>query len=170
MGASARFFSNLSYTIRHGIPYGISQLLYYSPTIWNDADFDCEGLLRLMRLKLQQLEPALRHGHTVKGCERADEIRTVIDALDCLIAHNYVFEEEEPINQKWGKSKMGSKPTDNPLLRELTFTRPNVLTPQHQEIVSAAERAMFKRAHEREKVDRRTVFNTIRDKYVGWWD
>ena len=152
------------------ICHGISQALYYGPTIWHDASFDCFGLLRLMRLKLVQLERCLRDGAPENAPWFAKEILPVIAALDRLIANDYLSAEMADIESKWGKCSYRSMPTGNPMLRELTVSRPRVQTPQHQERVNAEIRAAGARAYERKKADRRIVFDTIRDQYDYWWD
>jgi len=164
------FFSELWYKIRHGIPYGFSQLFYYGPTVWNDPSFDYSGLLYLMRRKLKQLEVVIRDGYHV-DCEKdADRIKIVLDALDRLIADDYLFEEEKKVNEKWGESTMSSKPTENPTLRELVFERSGIKTEEDEEQCRKEMKIVFKKAGEKEKEDYRFVFDTLRDHLKEWWD
>ena len=165
-----RIFSNFWYQLRHGIPYGVSQLFYYGPTVWHDHDFDANGLLCLMRKKLMQLEPIIRDGNHVKRERDADDIHRVVLALERLLMNNYFREEEEVVNKKWGKSKTVYQPTSNPMLKKLIFTRPKCNTDEEKEQVHLEMEEVCERARAREKEDKRIVFDTIRDRYGHWWD
>lgn len=149
----------------------IKRIISFIPVLWNDWDFDSRpGLYKLMRKKLERLEPCLREGHLENGERYARQARVAIAVLDRIIADEYEEEELQPHIEKWGELSIRFEPIEGQDMSRCHFDRPNVKTSedkeqQRQEFIEAMGKGEARRQR-----DLQWVFRFIAEWHSHWWD
>lgn len=138
------FWTNLIYAW----PDNIKRIIAFIPVLWNDWDFDfCCGTYRLLRKKLERLEPCLTNGHLMNGEKYGRQVKKVIIVLDRLIEDGYDIREIEEIDPDW-MSRMRDK---SPKWRKIHL-------------------ASYHRAEKKKKRDIDFVFDVMKRWHRHWWD
>ena len=57
--------------------------------LWNDFDFDYVYLLKIIKFKLEMMEPVIRNGYAESADATADEIKKTIELLELLIKDDF---------------------------------------------------------------------------------
>ena len=151
-------------------PDNFRRMVKFIPAIWNDWDFDAAlGTYGYLRTKLALVEPCLRDGHLENGVKYADEMKTVISALDRLIADEYDEVEFVPIDEKYGKPAFDFVPykKNSTIMVDL---REEGMSIGEKEQKRKSTRDAFYEAERKRTEDIKFVFDTIRDKHRYWWD
>lgn len=140
------------------------------PVLLQDWDFDARpGLYRVMRKKLERLEPCLRDGHLANGEKYARQIKVAIAVLDRIIADEYKEEECAPVDKKWGSIKFSFKPMGNGMSQMLSSRRKAKTDQQVKQADAEYLRAIYA-AEARRKRDIDWVFKFIARWHGHWWD
>ena len=82
-----------------GIPTGITNLIKWSPIIWNDRDFDQAYMYEMLRFKLKNMEDFFYSDRTwcIGSERRAKEIKICRILLDRIIKEEYgEFDFDDP--------------------------------------------------------------------------
>lgn len=150
-------------------PRSIKRVLDYLPVLWYDWDFESFGAYRLLKKKLERLEPCIRNGTNENRAEDADLILQVIDVLDRLIQDDYYAEECAKLDKEWESPDFVFVPTGDGLYEIVDRAlerRSKKEQEQRQEVYQKA----IEQSQLKEKEDREFVFNTLRDNISFWWD
>lgn len=143
----------------------------FIPVLWKNWDFDARpGLYRVMRKKLERLEPCLRNGYHVHGERDAKQVRMAIFVLTRLIEDKYEKEAQAPVDEKWGKLKTSFGEPNELGCSQMFFNRENANTPEEKEQARKDFLRAMKHADDRQRRDIEWVFNFIARKHLGWWD
>lgn len=90
-------------------PDNIRRIIAFIPILWKDWDFDFSpGGYRLLRKKLELLEPCLTDGHLLNGEKYGRQVKKVIIVLDRLIEDEYDIHELEAVDPDWMSRKIKS--------------------------------------------------------------
>ena len=163
------FWDDKMGTLRSWID-NLQRIWDWLPILLQDYDFDSRpGIYRVMRKKLERLEPCLRYGHHVYGARDANQVKVAIKVLDRIIADEYDEEEQAPVDKKWGKPKFSFKPIGSGMSQMVTKRR-KATTPQQIAQADAEYMQAIHRAEAREIRDITWVFAFIAKWHRHWWD
>jgi len=149
----------------------VKRIFDYVPILWCDWDFNGDdGMFRLMRKKLERLEPELVHFVSAE-CSRR-RIRVCIELLNRIINDTYEEEFYEKHDKKWGKSnlKFVSADEDRPGCSIVEFKRKNVRTPEDKKQQQKEYLREMKHAAEQKQNAIEYVMRTVGKYIQGWWD
>lgn len=157
-------------TLRHWKD-NVSRIIDFIPILWNDWDFDCStGLHKLIRKKLQRLEPNIRNGYAVDGERDARRIRVVISVLDRIIEDEYSERELVDHNKKWGKGEMIIiRPIDSDK-SSIEFVFDGVKNDEDEEVRRKEYMAASILAGQKKNKDLEWVFKILGKYHMEWWD
>jgi hypothetical protein len=151
---------------------GCSNLLGWFPIIWCDRYWDSHYLFKIIRKKLIGMERDIReNGIHEDASKDADNILICINALNRLIANNYseiAFKEHD---EKWGELQWNTSPSEgDPRLHQMHFYRKNAITPEQIQQEIDESKVGWEREHKMQQDDLDTLFKTMREEVLKWWD
>ena len=150
----ARFFYN--------VKNGLRNLWKWRSVVWNDRPWDYVYIFKALRFKLDETQRCI-DGTFVGADEEAAKIRSLIEAIDRILEDDYVKEEYEEMDRKYGKLEMIFH-EDN----TITTTRKNLKEEdretERQETLTLAELEA-----ERRQQDINFVFDTMKNDIQRWW-
>ena len=127
--------------------HGITNLIKWAPTIWDDRDWDYDFFYMLMLKKLEFMENFYRnHGHCVGNEDVANQIKECCELIKILLEDDYNKEEFDKHNQKWGR-----------------------FTEKDKEAQEEFHLCIEKENELRQK-DREELFGIIKENIDSWWD
>jgi hypothetical protein len=147
---------------------GISNLIKWTPTIWNDRYWDSYYLFKIMRKKLMLMEKHFRaNGIHEDAILDADNMMICIKCIDRLIAddyHDIAFKEHD---EKWGKLEIifGKKGNSR-----IYFSRPNAITEEQIQQETDESKKLWEKSNEMKQHDLTILFETMRENVLKWWD
>lgn len=100
----------------------------------------------------------------------ANEILHVEKLIDKFMDDDFCAEEFAAHDEKWGEMKIGSKPTNNPQLLEMTFNRKNVLTEEDEEQEGKEFRVLLEKREKEKQECWDEIFDSMKKYMQGWWD
>ena len=150
----SRFFYN--------VKNGLRNLWKWRSVVWNDRPWDYVYIFKALRFKLDETQRCI-DGTFVGADEEAAKIRSLIEAIDRILEDDYVKEEYEEMDRKYGKLEMIFN-DDN----TITTTRKNLKEEdretERQETLTLAELEA-----ERRQDDINFVFDTMKNDIQRWW-
>ena len=148
----------------------IKRIFDYVPILWHDFDFNGDiGMFKLMKKKLERLEPELVHFVSAERSRK--RIRICITLLDRIINDTYEIDFHDKHEKKWGEIKMRSEPCkDSPGYSQLFLDRKNVRTPEDEKKAGRELLKGVKLAYQKKQRDINYVFNTLSKHLQSWWD
>lgn len=150
---------------------GIKNLFLWFPVIWNTGRCDSVYFFDIMRFQLKLMEKFFRkESHLCRSEREAKKMKICVLLIDRIIADNYHDIAFKYHDRKWGKLCHYSRPTDNPYLRTLELSRPNIKN-KEDEIQESKE---AKRLHAQwdylQKQDIEYLFHIMTKHISYWWD
>lgn len=142
----------------------IRRIIEYLPIIWRDRDFDYQYLLDLMQYKLERMFKFFKSNHAMSEDAKllADDMLSVIEALDRLAKQDYCCDERAEIDRRFGETIFRN---GDGFTWELCKDNPELNQIAHELFLGIRYEAL-----RQEKDDFEFVFNTLRDKLQEWWD
>lgn len=150
----SRFFYN--------VKNGIRNLWKWRSVVWNDRPWDYVYIFKALRFKLDETQRCI-DGTFVGADEEAAKIRSLIEAIDRILEDDYVKEEYEEMDRKYGKLEMIFN-DDN----TITTTRTN-LKEENKETERKETIALAELEAERRQQDINFVFDTMKNDIQRWW-
>lgn len=150
----ARFFYN--------VKNGLRNLWKWRSVVWNDRPWDYVYIFKALRFKLDETQRCI-DGTFVGADEEAAKIRSLIEAIDRILEDDYVKEEYEEMDRKYGKLEMIFN-DDN----TLTMSRTN-LKEEDKETERKETLALAELEAERRQQDINFVFDTMKKDIQRWW-
>jgi hypothetical protein len=150
----ARFFYN--------VKNGLRNLWKWRSVVWNDRPWDYVYIFKALRFKLDETQRCI-DGTFVGAEEEAAKIRSLIEAIDRILEDDYVKEEYEEMDRKYGKLEMIFN-DDN----TLTTTREN-LKEEDKETERQETLALAELEAKRRQQDINFVFDTMKNDIQRWW-
>ena len=155
----------MKYFIRN-IRIGIKNLIRWFPVIWNDRQWDSYYFFKIIRRKLEIMEPFYRYDAMVLRREKeADRMKVCIMLLDRIIKDNYHEMAYKKFDKKWGESEM--------LFNEdgsLNIAYENVKTEEDEK----NKNKDIKESHNKEEFlinqDIEYLFKILNKRIRFWWD
>ena len=155
--------------IRH-IPSFINKVITYTKILWSDYDFDYIYLFKLMRLKLYRMRNRIDNDKFVSSNIRTKQIKYALFLLDRIIKNEYFSEEEQKLDDKWGKLIMFTKLTnDNDDMFHLKMTRDKCLTQQDELEEKNASRQLSEKQDLEYHKDIDRLFKHMNKYILKWW-
>jgi hypothetical protein len=156
----------------------IKRIFDYIPILWDDFDFHTDiGLYRLMRKKLERVEPCLRNGHLMNGERYARQICVTLTILDRIIANEYDNKDMAAHDKKWGQAQWrftpiddGRDDNDDEKLSELHIDYPNAHTDEEKEHQRKEFMTIMTKAATQQQRDIDWVFKHVARWHRHWWD
>jgi hypothetical protein len=146
----------------------IKNLIGWFPVIWNDKDWDSAYIYTILHKKISNMEDFFRTDAIISEADRvADEINTVVLALQRLVKDEYEEIAFEDHDKKWGKIGMIEAPWK---MHKFNFTRKNVTTEEDKKIEKQEMLACFDRVEAYRQCDIDLVCDTMKEKIQEWWD
>ena len=150
----SRFFYN--------VKNGLRNLWKWRSVVWNDRPWDYVYIFKALRFKLDETQRCI-DGTFVGADEEAAKIRSLMEAIDRILEDDYVKEEYEEMDRKYGKLEMIFH-EDN----TITTTRKNLKEEdretERQETLTLAELEAKRRQD-----DINFVFDTMKNDIQRWW-
>jgi hypothetical protein len=156
--------------ILYDTPAGIKNLIRWFPIIWKDRNWDSYYIFIILKKKLERTEYCLRNGHCVDGDKRADQIKTCIALLDRLIEDQYHENAFIDHVKKWGELDMTFGEIESNGCGRLHITRPNIKTPEDEELEQKQSKLLYEHADRMRKQDVDYLCSIISKHVLGWWD
>lgn len=150
----SRFFYN--------VKNGLRNFWKWRKVVWNDRPWDYVYIFKALRFKLDETQRCI-DGTFVGADEEAAKIRSLIDAIDRILEDDYVKEEYEEMDRKYGKLEMIFN-DDN----TITTTRKN-LKEEDKETERKETLTLAELEAERRQQDINFVFDTMKDDIQRWW-
>ena len=155
----------MKYFIRN-IRIGIKNLIRWFPVIWNDRQWDSYYFFKIIRRKLEIMEPFYRYNAMFLRSEsEADRMKVCIMLLDRIIEDNYHEMAYKKFDKKWGESEM--------LFNEdgsLNIAYENVKTEEDEK----NKNKDIKESHNKEEFlinqDIEYLFKILNKRIRFWWD
>ena len=142
----------------------------YTHFLKDDADWDWDYILRLLRYKLQRTRHCIASGSTVNRARTAAEIKEVEDLLWKVLEHDYHSEAFKEFYRKHGKPKHRCvecvPPNKHATKLEITYRNGKEST----EAMGRECRKLAKKEFDLQKSDLRKAFKIMVEKIWGWWD
>lgn len=150
--------SRLFYDVKNGL----RNLWKWRSVVWNDRPWDYVYIFKALRFKLDETQRCI-DGTFVGADEEAAKIRSLMKAIDRILEDDYVKEEYEEMDRKYGKLEMIFH-KDN----TITTTRKNLKEEdretERQETLTLAELEAKRRQD-----DINFVFDTMKNDIQRWW-
>ena len=150
--------SRLFYNVKNGL----RNLWKWRSVVWNDRPWDYVYIFKALRFKLDETQRCI-DGTFVGAEEEAAKIRSLIEAIDRILEDDYVKEEYEEMDRKYGKLEMIFH-EDN----TITTTRTN-LKEDDKETERKETLALAELEAERRQQDINFVFDTMKKDIQRWW-
>ena len=150
----ARFFYN--------VKNGLRNIWKWRSVVWNDRPWDYVYIFKALRFKLDETQRCI-DGTFVGADEEAAKIRSLIEAIDRILEDDYVKEEYEEMDRKYGKLEMIFN-DDN----TITTTREK-LKEEDKETERKETLALAELEAERRQQDINFVFDTMKNDIQRWW-
>lgn len=150
----ARFFYN--------VKNGLRNLWKWRSVVWNDRPWDYVYIFKALRFKLDETQRCI-DGTFVGADEEAAKIRSLIDAIDRILEDDYVKEEYEEMDRKYGKLEMIFH-EDNTITTTRTNLKEEDRETERKETLTLAELEA-----ERRQQDINFVFDTMKKDIQRWW-
>lgn len=150
----ARFFYN--------VKNGLRNLWKWRSVVWNDRPWDYVYIFKALRFKLDETQRCI-DGTFVGADEEAAKIRSLIDAIDRILEDDYVKEEYDEMDRKYGKLEMIFN-DDNTLTMSRTNLKEDDKETERKETLALAELEA-----ERRQQDINFVFDTMKKDIQRWW-
>ena len=150
----SRFFYN--------VKNGLRNLWKWRSVVWNDRPWDYVYIFKALRFKLDETQRCI-DGTFVGADEEAAKIRSLIEAIDRILEDDYVKEEYEEMDRKYGKLEMIFH-EDN----TITTTRKN-LKEEDRETERNETLPLAELEAERRQQDINFVFDTMKTDVQRWW-
>ena len=150
----ARFFYN--------VKNGLRNIWKWRSVVWNDRPWDYVYIFKALRFKLDETQRCI-DGTFVGAEEEAAKIRSLIEAIDRILEDDYVKEEYEEMDRKYGKLEMIFN-DDNTITTTRTNLKEEDKETERKETLSLAELEA-----ERRQQDINFVFNTMKNDIQRWW-
>lgn len=158
---------------------GIKNLIIWFPIIWKDRNWDYIYIYIILIKKLELTRDTIKRNQIVADAnDIADQINYTIVRLQRV--KNDFESYDEPINkihdEKWGESVFEWIPysdTENPEkkdLLELKITRPNVKTPEDDELEYKEFMEGKHKVNNLRKTDLKEALDNIYNNIENWWD
>lgn len=145
--------------------------IQYSRLLWSDFDWDYSYILTLLKYKLKRTRIRIKENNMVVAAPViANEILHVEKLIDKFMDDDFCAEEFAAHDEKWGEMKIGSKPTNNPQLLEMTFNRKNVLTEEDEEQEGKEFRVLLEKREKEKQECWDEIFDSMKKYMQGWWD
>lgn len=165
----------LSYRIRHfpvirnilsfsrNIQYGVSNLVRWTPVIWNDRDWDHYYFYVILKKKLESmLNEHTKYNPFEDKDVTIDYISTAVELVNKLMKDSYLSDSLDKLEAKYGKVEYEHIPCkDNPGFIEL-------VDKSSDEYIEARLKAYKEADNQRDK-DRFKLFNILYSKLDSWW-
>lgn len=148
--------------IFYNVKNGLRNLWKWRSVVWNDRPWDYVYIFKALRFKLDETQRCI-DGTFVGADEEAAKIRSLIDAIDRILEDDYVKEEYDEMDRKYGKLEMIFN-NDN----SLTMTREN-LKEEDKETERKETLALAELEAERRQQDINFVFDTMKNDIQRWW-
>lgn len=149
-----RFFYNMK--------NGIRNFWKWRKVVWNDRPWDYVYIFKALRFKLDETQKCI-DGTFVGSEEEANKLRKLIATIDRILEDDYVKEEYEEMDRKYGKLEMIFH-EDN----TITTTRKN-LKEEDRETERKETIALAELEANRKQDDINFVFNTMKNDIQRWW-
>ena len=154
-------------TIRRFFEY-IGAVIAYAKFLWNNYhDWDYGFFLCLIKFKLQRMERFFRSKHAwgVRSEATADEIKKAIDMADFLLVGEFMENEYDAYEIKWGSLEIekGSNEIFN-------CRRPNIRTSKDKEQAAREYQDIARREQEAVSQAYKDLFIYIAKHIEDWWD
>lgn len=150
----ARFFYN--------VKNGLRNLWKWRSVVWNDRPWDYVYIFKALRFKLDETQRCI-DGTFVGADEEAAKIRSLIEAIDRILEDDYVKEEYEEMDRKYGRLEMVFN-DDNTLTMSRTNLKEDDKETERKETLALAELEA-----ERRQQDINFVFDTMKNDIQRWW-
>lgn len=144
-------------------------LFSYAKFLWNyHCDWDYSVLLQLFRFQLVRMEKHFKgpNCYIVRGEEMAQEMQEAINRLSQIIDDDFIEEEHEAFEKKWGKLVFKYDPKS----KGSTLTRCNVFTPEDEKQEAEEAILMFELEEKRIQEAYSQLFSQIACRIRLWWD
>jgi hypothetical protein len=138
------------------------KLWKWNKFLWNDFDFDHSYLLKVIKFKLDLMEPVIRDGYAINSEKTADEIKKTSELLELLINDNFSV-HLDLLSEKYGAYDF--KKFSNGFS---SLNRTNVTDENKEEYWQDVKEAMRLDGINKKKVQ--TEFFKMLRKYENWWD
>ena len=146
----------------YNIKNGLRNFWKWRKVVWNDRPWDYVYIFKALRFKLNETQRCI-DGTFVGSDEEAAKIRSLIDAIDRILEDDYVKEEYEEMDEKYGKLEMIFN-DDN----TITTTREN-LKEEDREQERKETLALAELEADRRQKDINYVFDTMKNDIQKWW-
>lgn len=150
----SRFFYN--------VKNGLRNIWKWRSVVWNDRPWDYVYIFKALRFKLDETQRCI-DGNFVGAEEEAAKIRSLIEAIDRILEDDYVKEEYEEMDRKYGKLEMIFN-DDNTLTMSRTNLKEDDKETERKETLALAELEA-----ERRQQDINFVFDTMKNDIQRWW-
>jgi hypothetical protein len=148
--------------IFYNVKNGLRNLWKWRSVVWNDRPWDYVYIFKALRFKLDETQKCI-DGNFVGSEEEASKMRSLIEAIDRIIEDDYVKEEYEKMDRKYGKLEMIFN-NDN----SLTMTREH-LKEEDKETERKETLALAELEAKRRQQDINFVFDTMKNDIQRWW-
>jgi len=148
--------------------YGLKNLWYWLPVIWNDRHWGDSFFYILLRHKLIPWEKQMRNSQLMKADQEADKIKEAILLLDRLINDEYTEQVLAPHDAKWGETEIDFEQVAGGY--GMHFTRKNAVTPEEKAQARKEYRRLAKHIEHLINQDIEHLFQIIQKNVRGWWD
>lgn len=140
---------------------------------WDDYDWDQYYLLRVLEMKLEGMHDFFESDLVMceKPEEKAEQIKTALNACHRLVANEYEFEALKPHDEKWGKCNITYEETDAVTkCSRVNFRRENVKTEEDEAQETKEFLECYTKAQKEYQKDADILFDTMKKYHQGWWD
>lgn len=145
----------------------VNKLIYYSPVLWKDEDWDQSYIFSLLRAKLVRVEKCIREGYSANAEKEAKNIKTCILLLKRLENEEYMEQTEKYLEEKWGARSFSYK--DDPSMCFLKLSREKVSLENEKQFIIDAKR-QFQHESYRQLHDLKLLFKIMQKHIFSWWD
>jgi len=128
----------------------------------DDYNWDYSYLLKIIKFKLEKMEPEIRAGYALNADKTADEIKKTVELLELLIEDDFM-KHWSALDDKYGHYTFANLPNGNTSLE-----RPYVNKYNQNQYELDKEQAFEADAKEKKQVQDK-FFRLLR-KYENWWD
>lgn len=146
----------------YNIKNGLRNFWKWRSVVWNDRPWDYVYIFKALRFKLDETQRCI-DGTFVGADEEAAKIRSLIDAIDRILEDDYVKEEYEEMDRKYGKLEMIFN-DDNTITTTRTNLKEEDKETERKETLTLAELEAKRRQQ-----DINFVFDIMKNDIQRWW-
>ena len=138
------------------------KLYKWNRLLWNDYDFDYVYLLKIIRFKMELMEPIIREGYSIDADKTADSILKSINLLKILEEEDF-HKHMDKLDAVYGSYTFTKLPNGNSKLDRALITEEN-----KEAYAEDMKQAMLADKKDRDKTKREFI-NSLKV-YDTWWD